>query len=126
LDDDAYPMLYRFLARARAGDDAAAELAAHAAQLKNKAWPYPLIELFLGERSPEDAVAAAAEQPQAHIEALFHVAQWHLLRSDLGAAKARLRAVAARCPRQQPEYAIARAELGRLRLRQSWPGSLGA
>jgi len=39
------------------------ELAAHAAVIP-RAWPYPLIEMMLGERPPEDAIAVAAEQPQ--------------------------------------------------------------
>ena len=57
-------------------------------------------------------------------EAHFYVGQWHLLRGRQRAAKTSFQAVAAHCPRERPEYAIARAELRQLsawraRLRRS-------
>ena len=41
LTDDPYTMLWRFLARARAGQDATSELSDNAARLKNKTGPTP-------------------------------------------------------------------------------------
>jgi lipoprotein NlpI len=55
LTDDTYTILWRFLARARAGQDATSELSDNAARLKNKNWPYAVIEFYLGKRSLEVA-----------------------------------------------------------------------
>ena len=49
--EDPYTVLWRFLARARAGQDATSELSDNAARLKNKNWPYAVIEFYLGKRS---------------------------------------------------------------------------
>jgi len=112
---DAHAVLYRFLARARGGAEAGAELAANAAKVANKAWPYPLIELFLDERSPHNALAIAGLRPHERLEAHFHIGQWYLLHGNRKAAKANLRLVAARYPHHLPECKIARSELKRLR-----------
>jgi rhomboid protease GluP len=119
---EPYPMLFRYLARARAGEeDAAAELAESAAQLKEHAWPYPLIEMFLGQPLHRDVLASATERPHQHIEAQFCLAQWHLLRGNLDKAKRHLRTVVGRYPPKEPEYALARADLRRLgALRWRW------
>ena len=115
IDPDPYAVLYRYQARRRAGEDAAAELAADAAKLKSKAWPYPLIELYLGQRTPQEVIEIAAGQPQEHIEAHFHIGQWHMLRGDFPSAQASLRTVTARYPHYLAECTIARADLKRLR-----------
>src|SRR5438874_525559 len=84
---------------------------ATAAPLKDKAaWPYPMIEMFLGERAPRPATATATQQPREHIEAQFWIGQWHLLRGEDDKARTHLRVVAARGPRERPERAIARAD----------------
>jgi lipoprotein NlpI len=120
-DPDPYVVLYRFLARRRAGEDAAAELAANASQLKSKAWPYPLIELHLGERTPQAVIEIAAGRPQEHLEAHFQIAQWHILRCEPAQARASLRLVAARYPHHLAECTIARADLKRLpQMKQAW------
>ena len=92
-EDDPYPMLFHYLGRARAGENAGAELAENAAQLKDKAWPYPLIEMFLGKPLHRDVLTTASERPHQHIEAQFCLAQWHLLRGSLDKAKRHLRTV---------------------------------
>src|SRR5262249_29738287 len=58
-DDDASFMIWRFLARERAGENGADELGMNAARLRDKEWPYPVIELYLGRRSPADVLSAA-------------------------------------------------------------------
>src|SRR5262249_9623309 len=112
---------YRYLARRRAGEDAAAELAANASQLKSKAWPDPLIELHLGKCTPQEVIEIAAGRPQEHLEAHFQIALWHILRSEPVQARASLRLVAARYPHHLAECAIARAELKRLpQMQRAW------
>ena len=54
-----------------------------------------------------------------HVEAHFHIGQWHLLHGRLRDAKVSFQVVVARCPHMLPEYAIARAELRRLRRRRA-------
>jgi tetratricopeptide (TPR) repeat protein len=59
---DAYPVLWLYLARARSGAQiAAAELETNAKKLKQPDWPYPVVELFLGRRTPEATSAAATK-----------------------------------------------------------------
>jgi lipoprotein NlpI len=70
LEDDAYSMIWHYLARERAGENGAVELAANAARLKSKNWPYPVIELYLGRRSLTE-VLSAASKPEEVCEAQF-------------------------------------------------------
>jgi tetratricopeptide (TPR) repeat protein len=107
--------IWLYLARARIGDHAAAaELRADATKLKQSDWPYPMIELFLGDRTPEAALAAATG-PEQFCEAQFYVGEWYVLRKeDKAALQAFERAVDA-CQKTYFEYLGARAELSHLR-----------
>jgi lipoprotein NlpI len=51
LADNAYAMLWRYFARGRLKQDGAPELGVNAARLKNKDWPYAVIDFYLGRRS---------------------------------------------------------------------------
>jgi tetratricopeptide (TPR) repeat protein len=114
IKDDAYFVIWRYLARARANDNGAgAELEASAERLKNKDWPYPLIELYLGRRSPSDVLSAAGT-PDTDCGAQFHSGEWHLLRGDHDAAAAALKAAVDICPKLRMEFTGALAELKRL------------
>jgi lipoprotein NlpI len=106
-------MLFRFLARARAGETAGPELEANAGRLKTKEWPFAVIELFAGKRTPE-ATLAAATKPEDVCEAHFYIGEWHLLRGDKAAATKGLRLATDTCPKTFTEFAAAQAELGRL------------
>ena len=113
LKDDAYPMLWRFLARGRHGESGAVELAANAERLKTKDWPYPVIEFYLGKRSSAEMLAATGKRDE-RCEAQFYLGEWHLLRSDPTAAAAALRNAAATCPKNFSEYDGAIFELKQL------------
>jgi tetratricopeptide (TPR) repeat protein len=110
---EPYPMLWRYLARARAGGDGAAELAAAAGQLKTKAWPYPIVEFYLGKRTAED-MTAAAPGTEERCEVQFYLGEWRLLRGDRAKAKEGLEAAKATCPASFYEYDGAVAELNRI------------
>jgi tetratricopeptide (TPR) repeat protein len=110
---EPYPILWRYLARARAGGDGTAELAAAAAQLKTKAWPYPIVEFYLGKRTAEDMAGAAAGAEEG-CEAQFYVGEWRLIRGDRAKAKEALESAKATCPQSFYEYDGAVAELGRI------------
>lgn len=113
-DDKAFAMLFRFLARARAGEDAAAELAANATQLQTQDWRYPLIELFLGHRALKDATSAATKH-RIRVGAYCYFGQWHLLNGNREEAMADFQYVLATCPKGSAEYTVALGELRRLK-----------
>ncbi len=113
LRDDGYSMLWRFLARARAGQDGSGELAANAARLKTKEWVYPVIDFYLGRRSLEE-MRASAVKPEQKCEAAFYVGEWHLLHGNMPAAMTELKEAAATCPKNFAEHTAAVAELKRI------------
>jgi tetratricopeptide (TPR) repeat protein len=113
LRDGAYSFLWRFLARAHQDQDGAAELSAAATKLKTKDWPYPVIEFYLGRRSPQE-MHSGATTPGERCEASYYVAEWRLLRNDRAAALADLQAAIDTCPKDFVEYMGALAEKKRL------------
>jgi lipoprotein NlpI len=114
MEDNATAMLYRFLARTRAGESAAAELEANATRLKTRVWPYAAIELFLGRRSPEAMLDVVTEEWD-RCEAQFYLGEWQVLKGDASAAAAAFTAAVEICSvRYSYIYPSARAELRRL------------
>jgi lipoprotein NlpI len=113
LENRPYAAIWLFLARARAGTNGTAELANNAARLKNKDWPYAVIEFYLGRRSLEE-MRAAAGKPGEKCEAAFYAGEWYLLRGKKAEAKPELQTAAATCPQSFDEYPAAIAELKRL------------
>ena len=113
-NDDVYAMLFRHLAKARAGEAGEAELEANAGRLKTREWPYAVIELCLGKRSPT-ATLDAAVTPGDRCEAQFYIGQWHVLKASKAEAETALKVAVETCPKNSVEYAAAVAELRRLR-----------
>jgi lipoprotein NlpI len=113
IDEDAYAMLYRFLARSRAGESAEAGLEADARRLKTKEWPFAVTELYLGRRSPAETLAAAAK-PDQKCEAQFYIGQWHVVKGNRADAETALQAAVDTCPKTFVEYRAAVVELKRL------------
>ncbi|MEQ1577400.1 MAG: tetratricopeptide repeat protein, partial [Hyphomicrobium sp.] len=114
LEDDVYAMLFRYLARTRAGATAEAELEANAGRLKTKEWPYAVIELYLGKRSPA-ATLDAAVKPDDRCKAQFYIGQWHVLKGNVADAQTALTVAVETCPKTFSEYVTAVAELKRLK-----------
>jgi tetratricopeptide (TPR) repeat protein len=111
---DTYSAIWLYLARARTGaHNAAAELKSNEKKLKHPDWPYPVVELFLGRRTPE-ATLAAPTTPDNHCEAEFFVGEWQLVRGDHPKAIDSLEAAVDTCPKTFVEFDFARAELKRL------------
>jgi tetratricopeptide (TPR) repeat protein len=113
-NDNAYPMLLRFLAQSRIGEDAAARLEAAAGRLKTTEWPYPVIEFYLARQGP-DATLKAASNDVELCQAQFYIGEWNLLREHVTEAATALRAAAANCPKTRLEYDGAVAEVKRLK-----------
>jgi hypothetical protein len=108
-------MLFRYLARARAGEAiAAAELGTNASRLKTKECPYAVIELYLGRRSPELTLDAASK-PDERCTVQVHSGEWYILQNKPAEAGAALGKAAESCPKSFNEYVAAQAALKRLK-----------
>jgi tetratricopeptide (TPR) repeat protein len=109
-----YRVLWLHIASARiGGQDANSNLQDQSAGLNPAEWPVPVIELFLGRRTPPQTMAAA-RKPDELCEAQFYVGQWHLLRNERAASIDALRKAVKICPKDFNEYTGAVAELKRL------------
>ena len=89
------------------------ELAANAARLKTKDWPYAAIEVYLGRRSPEEMRALAAK-PAEICEGAFYAGEWHLIRGNPREARTVLQSALDTCPKDFIEYGGAAAEFKRI------------
>jgi lipoprotein NlpI len=111
--DDPYAMLWAYLAAARTDAESAKRSLAQAATQAGRAWPFPVVELFLGGRTLE-ATLSAASNPSERCEAQFYGGEWTLLSGDRAAAATALKAAVETCPKSFIEYKGAQAELKRL------------
>lgn len=110
---DPYSALWLYLSRARAGQNGRDELIFWASALPRNAWPFPLIEFYLGVR-PAPSVYAAAANPDQTCEADFYTGEWLVQQKLEQPAIERLRRAIAACPKSFIEYGGAVAELKRL------------
>ncbi len=106
----AYSAIWLFVASTRTGKSAHSDLEANAARVNHAEWPYPIIEMFLGKKTPEDILSAAAN-PNNRCEAQLYVGQWQLLQKDPGKAAPFLHKASETCPKDFVEYSRALAEL---------------
>ncbi len=116
---DAYAVIWLYLTRARGGSNGQAELANDAKRFTTGDWPEPAIRLFLGRLSPESIMSAATNpdsksQAEDQCEARFFIAEWHLIRGDKKRAGQLFHEVKQACPKPNPDYYGADAELRRL------------
>jgi lipoprotein NlpI len=111
--NDGYILLFRHLDAAHLGRTGTDALADGAGALLAKNWPYAVIELYLGQRTPA-ATLKAASKPDEACEAHYYVGQWRLLNGDKDAALKELNTAAASCPHEFIEYRAALAELTRI------------
>lgn len=111
--NDAYRMLWLYLARGKTGQDGAAELAANAASLTTRDWPFPVIDFYRGQRSQE-AMQKSAVNPDQSCEANFYAGEWQVLNGNRDAAINLLKSAADACPKTFLEFKGALAELKRL------------
>jgi lipoprotein NlpI len=107
-------MIWLYLAASRSGGKTAKrDLQKGAVRLKPAEWPFPVVELYLGRRTPA-AMLAAAQNPSERCEAPFYLGQWQLLRDKRIDSIEALRNAVEACPKDFNEYAKAVAELKRL------------
>lgn len=113
---NAYPVLLSYISKSRDGDarDAKSEFTKNAAKLKTGAWPYPVVELYLGKKSVKDT-EAQAKSPGEKCEAQFYIGEWHLLKKEKDQATKALQAAVDNCPKDFVEYRAAVEELKRVK-----------
>ncbi|MGE3452071.1 MAG: aspartyl protease family protein [Burkholderiales bacterium] len=110
--------IWRFVAGARGGNDALAQLRAFA-EGGTGAWPAPIVAFHLG-RLDRDGLLAAARHAEVSVareracEANFHVAQRLLIAGDPAAAVPYLKLAAGACPTDLVELRGAAADLRRI------------
>ena len=109
---DLYSILFRYLARTRAGESAAEELQTTIGPL-DKQWPYAVGELYLGKRTVS-ATLGAARNADERCQAQFYIGQWHILKNSAAEAANALKVAAETCRKTFIEYRAAVAELKRL------------
>ena len=117
--DDAYTVLWLYLARSRAGQPATDALRADAAALDRNSWPWPVVAAFLGEKDMASLLSAARtgdeeSQKGQQCEADFYLGAKAASEGDRSAASDLLRQAHAICPASFIETAAARFELARL------------
>ena len=95
---DVYSVIFRYLSRAHNGEGEAAkaELAENAQRTKFRLWPYAFIELYLGKRSAQDLLKAAANRSDRCL-AQFYVGEWFALNGNSGEALALLNGATETC-----------------------------
>jgi lipoprotein NlpI len=113
-----HAVLWLYLAEWRAGQNAAAGLAANPVRWSPNEWPAALLALYLGNGTPDAAIAAARNsdpvtQRSQECEALFYSGEYQLTRGAAAQAAALLRQSLDVCPSWRTLHAAARLELGR-------------
>ena len=115
----AYYVLWLHVARARAGQNDAEELAANAKRIAQSKWPWPLVALFLGSAKSDEARQAAqsAVQSQARAEQVcvadYFIGVDQIDNGALVDARSSLQSAADHCPRDFVQRAAAEFELKR-------------
>lgn len=114
-----YGALWLHIALARAGRPDPTSLQSIAVQLKPGQWPYPVVQMFLGQLSPEGVIKAAAsplasDDLMRKCEAWFYVGEKYLIDGDAGKARAAFQSSVATGVTEFLEYDWAQEELERL------------
>jgi len=117
--NDAYTVIWLYLARTHSGTNARDDLAHNAKLLPADKWPMPVISLYLGTLKPGDlAVAAANPDPKTQknqqCDVRLFLGEWYLLQNNVGLAKKLLRDAQADCPKNLGEDQLAAIELKHL------------
>ena len=114
-----YRVIALYMAKARGGDPDREMLAANASQLNLTQWPGPVVNLFLGQATPQ-AVINAAQDPDPHVqrerqcEAYFYIGEYLLIANQKTEAARMFQAAVATGVTSLFEYASAKAELRHL------------
>jgi len=75
-----------------------------------KSWPYPVVELFLDQKLPDEARRAAGENADYKCEANFYIGEWLLLKQRQDEALSEFAEASKNCRKEFIEYLGAEAE----------------
>jgi lipoprotein NlpI len=119
---DPYNLLRLYLAVARQGKDGRAAIAPAAAKLKLRDWPAPIVALYLGNGSVQQAEAAIPAGTDEvsrgrACEGYFYAGYWQLLAGDRARAAELFKRALETGMKHFNEYELAKAELWRLEVR---------
>lgn len=101
---DPYAVIWLYLSRAKGGPDGKDELKANAAGLDLSKWPGPVIQLYLGQSTPEDVLTAAGSDSGQRCEYNFYVGEYRVVRGERPQALILFRGAADGCPNDFVEY----------------------
>ena len=108
---NAYAAIWLFIAQTRAGAaKPESTLQTNAAKLDAAAWPYPVIDFYLGKKTQQDFLAAPTSD-DARCEAQFYAGEERLLRKAAAEAEPFLQKAVASCPKDFGEFIAANAAL---------------
>ena len=90
--NDAYRMIWLYLAQAQSGAGDVSALTERAGRINTGAWPGPVIEMLLGESTPAVVLDAARQvaldkRAEQECEAYFYLGQYHLIAGNIGEAQ---------------------------------------
>lgn len=108
---DPYAAMWLYLSRAKAGTNGKAELKTNAAGLDLSKWPGPVLQLYLGQVTPEDVLRAAGSDSDQKCEYDFYVGEYRVLRGERPEALALFRSARDGCTKDFIEYLPALIEL---------------
>ena len=111
---DPYSMMWLYLSRAKSGGNGKDELKTNAAGLDLSKWPGPVIQLYLGQNTPEEVLRAAGSDSDQKCEYSFYVGEYRALRGERPEAIALFRSAHDGCPKDFVEYVPALIELNNL------------
>jgi hypothetical protein len=105
------------LSKLKAGKDVPADISAPFSGVNLTKWPGPMVGLFLGKTTPQQAEAAARAAGAGELDACeadFNIGEWQALHANPAEAKRLLSAAAADCPAGETTREIARIDAARL------------
>ena len=111
---DLYGAIWLYLSRAKSGTDGKDELKTNTAGFDLSKWPGPVIQLYLGQSTPEDALRAAGSDSDQKCEYSFYVGEYRALRGERPEALALFRSARDGCPKDFIEYVPTLIELQHL------------
>jgi lipoprotein NlpI len=103
--------MWLYLSRAKGGTNGKDELKTNAAGLDFSEWPGPVIQLYLGQSTPEDTLHAAGSDSDQKCEYNFYVGEYRVLRGERPQALVLFRGAADGCPKDFVEYVPAVLEM---------------
>ena len=111
---DLYSAIWLYLSRAKGGTNGKDELKTNTAGFDLSKWPGPVIQLYLGQSTSEDALRAAGSDSDQKCEYSFYVGEYRALRGERPEALALFRSARDGCPKDFIEYVPTLIELQHL------------